>query len=231
LDDVQAREIPGVVAGRYVLLAVRDTGIGITKEVRPHLFEPFFTTKPPGQGTGLGLSTVFGILTQSGGHLTVDSTPGRGAAFNAFFPRVDQAAAEEPAPSPPPPSTTGGTETVLLVEDEEVVRRLARNVLASKGYTVLEASSGEAAISLGESHPARIDLVITDVVMPGMTGRELADRLNARLPGARLLYISGYAEEDVLGQDELESGLPFLSKPFSPDQLLRKVREALDRRA
>jgi two-component system, cell cycle sensor histidine kinase and response regulator CckA len=230
LEEANLRDHPGAAPGPYVRLAVRDTGIGITPEVRAHLFEPFFTTKPPGQGTGMGLSMVHAIVTQSGGHLTVDSAPGHGTVFNAFFPRTDETPAEEPVPAAEPSVASTGTETILLVEDEEIVRKLARNVLASKGYSVLEAPGGSAALSLCERHPGRINLVIVDVMLPEMTGRELAVRLKEKLPGVGILFVSGYAEDDVLRKGSSEPAGAFLAKPYSPAHLLGKVREVIDAR-
>ncbi|HWP34371.1 MAG TPA: response regulator, partial [Thermodesulfobacteriota bacterium] len=220
----------GVRPGRYVLLAVSDTGCGMDAETRARIFEPFFTTKAPGQGTGLGLSTVYGIVAQSGGHIWVYSEPGRGATFKIYFPRVDEPA-EEPRPAPPPVPAARGTETVLLVEDDAAVRALAAEVLRQGGYTVLEASSGDEALAVAQTHAGPIALVLTDLVMPGGRGSEVAQRLAALRPGLRVLYMSGYTARGVVHHGLLEAGTAFLAKPFAPADLLRKVREVLDRPA
>jgi CheY-like chemotaxis protein len=219
--------------GRYVCLVVSDTGIGMSDEVKRHIFEPFFTTKPTGQGTGLGLATVFGIVTQAGGQITVDSAPGRGTTFTILLPaaRDRRAAARVEAGAPP----WGGHETVLLAEDQADVRRLTRRMLERLGYTVLEADSGPAALALAAQHNGPVHLVVTDVVMPGYGGRDLAARLRGVLPGIRVLYMSGYAHDQVHvapgGADAPTSGgstEAFLHKPFSLTALGAKVRELLD---
>ncbi len=216
-------EIP---AGSYVLLSVRDTGSGMTPEVKAHLFEPFFTTKSASQNTGLGLTTVYGIVAQSGGYIGVESEPGAGAAFHLFFPRApDEEHAEPPAPRRG--RSVGGTETVLVVEDEDAVRALATRVLRQQGYTVLEARHGREALELAQGTP--VDLVLTDVVMPEMGGRELARELGRSLPGVRVMYMSGYTEADKLEPGILDSDVPFLPKPFSPESLVVRVRDTLDR--
>ncbi|HWP34368.1 MAG TPA: ATP-binding protein, partial [Thermodesulfobacteriota bacterium] len=217
----------GVRPGRYVLLAVSDTGCGMDAETRARIFEPFFTTKAPGQGTGLGLSTVYGIVAQSGGHIWVYSEPGRGATFKIYFPRVDEPA-EEPPTAAQPAEAPGGRETVLLLEDDERVRRLACEVLTRKGYTVLEARSGDEALALASSHPGPIALLLTDVVMPGLRGREVAARLAPLRPEMKVLYMSGYPDAAIVRHGVLEPGIAFLPKPFTPDLLARRVREVLD---
>lgn len=226
LDQAYAAQYPGVAPGKYILLSVSDTGIGMSEEIRTHLFEPFFTTKLPGQGTGLGLSTVYGIVSQSGGHITVTSESGMGATFNVYFPRANEVVRSE-RPTARAISTLAGTETILLVEDEDIVRRLARNVLVSKGYTVLEASKGTSAVAFCNEYAGPIQLLLTDIVMPEMSGRELALYLKASKPAAKVIYMSGYAEEAVAHHGVLDN-TPFLPKPFSPNALLRKVREVLD---
>jgi CheY-like chemotaxis protein len=210
----------------YVRLSVSDTGQGMTKEVMVHLFEPFFTTKPKGHGTGLGLATTYGAVRQSGGHIDVSSDEGRGSTFTIYLPRTGEAAtatAEAAAP------TSGGTETVLVVEDDDGVRELARRALARLGYTVLTAPAGEPALALARAHDGTIHLLVTDVVMPGMNGREVADHLRALRPETRVLFTSGYTENVIVHRGVLEDGLAFLAKPYSPQALGEKVRQILDR--
>jgi two-component system, cell cycle sensor histidine kinase and response regulator CckA len=217
-----------VPPGSYVLLAVRDTGQGMTEDVKAHLFEPFFTTKPATQNTGLGLTTVYGIVIQSGGYIWVESEPGEGSAFYLCFPRVPaDEAAESVAPASLP--RVGGTETILVVEDEDAVRTLASRVLGQQGYTVIEARHGLEALALFEAGVPTIDLVLTDVVMPSMSGPELIRQLGTIVPGIPVMYMSGYTEEDKLQAGLRESDIPFLQKPFTPESLILRVREALDR--
>ncbi len=228
LDDDYVREHPAVRPGRYVLLAVSDTGIGMDAETRAHLFEPFFTTKELGKGTGLGLATVYGIVQQSGGHIWVYSEPGRGATFKIYLPRVEapvETTMSEGAAIP----AEGGGETVLLAEDDPSVREVTVAILAHKGYRVLRAPDGQTALELARSHGGEIPLLVTDIIMPGMTGRELAEALARERPGVRTLYISGYTDDAVVRHGVLEFGTPYLQKPFTPDDLARKVREVLDR--
>ncbi|MCJ7831638.1 MAG: ATP-binding protein [Dehalococcoidia bacterium] len=213
--------------GPYVLLAVSDNGVGMDPETQGRLFEPFFTTKPPGKGTGLGLSTVYGIVAQSGGHLQVYSRPGYGSSFKVYLPRVPDPAS--PPSAPGPAEELRGSETVLVVEDEAAVRDLIRRVLASRGYTVLEADRAASALALVDGRGDPIPLIISDVVMPGgMGGRELAGVLAGRHPESRFLFISGYTPSAVLQGGLLEEGVHFLQKPFNPEALARKVREVLD---
>ena len=226
LDASYVEEHAPVVAGPYVLLAVTDTGTGMDAETKSHVFEPFFTTKALGQGTGLGLATVYGIVKQSGGHVWVYSERGQGAAFKIYLPRVAETAAA--APRPTAPASLRGSETILLVEDDEAVRTLTRRLLAARGHTVLLASQGEEALRLAQRHEGRIHLLVTDVVMPGMSGRELADRILALLPGIKVLYLSGYTDDAIVRHGVLEPGVAFLQKPFSAEALARKVREVLD---
>jgi PAS domain S-box-containing protein len=229
LDAAFAESHLGASPGPHVLLAVTDTGVGIDAETRSHLFEPFFTTKGPGKGTGLGLATVYGIVKQSGGHVSVDSEPGQGARFGVYLPRVD-------APiDPPPPAAagappSGGSETILLVEDQEEVRALAREVLQVSGYRVLEAANGPAAVAEATRHAGQIDLLLTDVVMPQMNGRELADRLGRVRPEMGVLYMSGYSDGALVARGALDARAPLLPKPFTSDVLATRVREFLDRR-
>ncbi|NUQ92913.1 MAG: response regulator [Gemmatimonadaceae bacterium] len=217
-----------VAPGRYVLLSVSDSGTGMPAEVCERVFEPFFTTKEPGKGTGLGLSTVYGIVKQSGGYIWVYSEPGKGATFKIYFPRLaeeTQAHGEERDVAPPP----GGTETVLLVEDEDAVRRLARRILEQRGYTVIEGRNGVDALAAAERHAGHIDLVLTDVVMPGMSGRDLVQRLRERGEIFAQLFMSGYTDDEVVRRGVVEQGARFLQKPFTAHAMLAAVREALDR--
>jgi len=226
LDDEYARGKVGVTPGRYVLLSVSDTGAGIPPDVQPHIFEPFFTTKGPGKGTGLGLATVHGIVTQAGGHVAVYSEPGTGTAFKVYLPRAVDPAAPRPMSVLLDPAR--GTETVLLVEDDESVRRLAATVLGQAGFTVLEAGDGAEAVRVAEGHDGPVHLLVTDVVMPGMGGRELAGQLAGSRPGVKVLYLSGYTDDAVVRHGVLEDHVRFLQKPFTPATLTRAVREALD---
>ena len=227
VDGTRAPPAATVPAGRYVLLQVSDSGVGIDALVQAHLFEPFFTTKPRGKGTGLGLATVYGIVRQSEGHVTVESTPGRGATFRIYLPRVE--APLDPTESPSPVAApAAGTETILLAEDERLVRVLAQKVLERAGYRVLVATGGTEALAVAEHHDGPIHLLLTDVVMPEMNGRELARRLTAVRPGVRVLYMSGYADEAVAQHGVLDPGTAFLQKPFTPEALAKKVRGVLD---
>ncbi len=217
---------PGARPGRYVRLTVQDTGIGMDAATRARLFEPFFTTKGPGAGTGLGLATVYGIVEQSGGFITVDSAPGEGVRFDIFLPRVD-AVVEERAPAPGS-AAPRGAETILLVEDEEGLRELAKEVLEEQGYTVLEARDAREAVRLSEHHAGPIHLVLSDVVMPQMSGPEVAEQITGRHPETRVLFMSGYMD-DVMTRHSLGAGgRALLPKPFEPEGLARKVREVLD---
>ncbi len=217
---------PSLRPGPYALLSVTDTGHGMDEATLAHLFEPFFTTKATGRGTGLGLATVHGIVRQSGGSVRARSEPGRGSTFDVLLPQVEA----EPAPRPPPEATEAlpsGTETVLLVEDEPAVRGLASHVLRSCGYEVLEAGDGEQALRLAAEHPGALHLLISDVVMPRLGGRELSERVRALRPDCRVLFVSGYTDDAILRHGVQSDGAAFLAKPFSPRALSQRVREVL----
>lgn len=226
LDDAYVRTHPGVVEGDYVLIAVTDTGVGMTAEVKSRIFEPFFTTKEPGKGTGLGLSTVFGIVKQHEGNIYVYSEPGVGTTFKVYL-RQSAESAQVPAQQVEDEHVVGGTETVLLTEDDPSVRKMAARILRSLGYTVLEAANGAEALQVARKQAGRIDLLITDVVMPRMSGRELAQRLADICPGVKTLYVSGYTENAIAHNHILDEGTHFLQKPFAKRALAQKVREAL----
>lgn len=226
LDDDLRREYSYIQPGPYVMLSITDTGHGMDKETQSRIFEPFFTTKEKGKGTGLGLSTVYGIIKQSGGYVFAESELGRGTTFRIYLPRVEDAA-EPHSQARASQSALGGSETVLLVEDEESVRQLVRETLEAKGYKVLEAEHGQAALGIASAHQGPIHMLITDVVMPGMSGRELSKQLCAAHPQTRVLYLSGYTEDAIVHQGVLEPGTAFLQKPFTLQMLSRKVREVL----
>jgi CheY-like chemotaxis protein len=227
LDEEYAKNHIAVTPGPYVMLAVSDTGMGMDAETQPRIFEPFFTTKEAGKGTGLGLSTVYGIVKQSGGNIWVYSELGRGTTFKIYLPRVDEKATP-PERDLATARSAQGSETVLLAEDEEAVRRLALQVLQMNGYRVLEAANGNAALLLCERHTEPIHLLITDVIMPEMSGRELADRLAKLRPEMKVLFMSGYTDNAIVHQGVLDAGANFIQKPFPTDALARKVREVLD---
>jgi PAS domain S-box-containing protein len=216
-----------VAPGPYVMLAVTDTGTGMDEEVQQRIFEPFFTTKEQGKGTGLGLSTVYGIVRQSGGHVTVRSEPGVGTTFSVYLPRED--APRGPAQGQAPGAARrGGTETILLAEDDEVVRRLLKMFLDRQGYTVLDAADGAEALRRAGEHPGRIDLLLTDVTMPGMSGRELAARFRECWTETPVIYMSGYTDDAVIHHDLLDPGSEFIQKPVAPDLLAHRIRSVLD---
>jgi len=212
--------------GRYAVISVSDTGHGMDKETQSRIFEPFFTTKEKGKGTGLGLSTVYGIVKQSNGYVFPESQIGKGTTFYVYLPRVEDSA-EEMSPAQSPQSEAGGCETVLLVEDEESVRELVRVTLTARGYRVIEAENGECGLRVAEEFKEPIDILITDVVMPGIGGRELAKKLLLMRPGISVLYLSGYTEDAVVTQGALGPGTAFLQKPFTLQNLSKKVREVL----
>ena len=225
LDETYAKTHPGVVPGEFVMIAVSDTGHGMDAETRRRIFEPFFTTKEIGKGTGLGLATVYGIVKQAGGDIWVYSEQGKGTTFKLYFPKVTEAAAETASGAPGAQPT--GNETILLVEDEIAVRELTAKVLQRLGYTALVAADGEQAIEIARSFAGPISLLLTDVVMPNMSGRQVADALAGTRPGLKVLYLSGYTDNTVVHHGVLESGVNFLPKPFTREVLAKKIRETL----
>ena len=228
IDETYARTHRGANPGDYVMLSVRDTGTGMTDEVKAHLFEAFFTTKPVGKGTGLGLATCQTIVQQSGGHIGVDSEAGEGTTFKVYFPRVKQplAVAAEPIQTGPLPR---GTETILVVEDEPSVRHLARGALVAQGYEVLSATNGQDGLRVAREHTGTaIRLVVTDVIMPQMGGKVMAEWLKATYPDLKILFTSGYTDDAIAQHGVLDPGVAFLPKPYTLGRLTRKVRELLD---
>ena len=230
LDENYAATHAGVIPGAYAMLAVSDTGIGMSAETQAQIFDPFFTTKEMGRGTGLGLSTVYGIVKQSGGHIWVYSEVGHGSTFKIYLPQTHEA--DEPTIGEHPMvSTTCGSETILLVEDDSQVRDLTRSILTARGYMVLAPEDAQAALSMVEHDASKICLLLTDVIMPGINGRELARQLLGRNPEIKVLYMSGYTENTIGRHGILEPGTYFLQKPFTPPALTNKVREILDNQA
>jgi PAS domain S-box-containing protein len=225
LDEPYATGHFGVTPGSYVMLAMSDTGAGMSKETQAHIFEPFFTTKGPGKGTGLGLATVFGIVRQSGGNIWVYSEPGRGTTFRIYFPAVEAIA--ESGQEVAAPIALGGSETILLVEDQDDVRAVAMQILRRYGYQVIECRNGDEALVECERQARSIHLLLTDVVMPHINGRDLAQRLLTIRPDMRVLYMSGYTENAVIEHGMLDSSMEYMQKPFAPEQLVRRVREIL----
>jgi len=226
-DAAAFRRRQDLQPGRYAVLSVTDTGCGMDEEVQRRIFEPFFTTKDPGRGTGLGLSMAYGIITQCGGAIRVESTPGKGATFRIYLPITEEAPrAAEPTLTRAVPER--GHETILVVEDEQQVRDLAVRVLESRGYRVLSAADGQAALRLCHEHDGPLDLLLTDVIMPELNGRQLADRILRLRPGIRVVYMSGYIDDAIVSQGQLPPGTAFVAKPFTLDALAAKVRQALD---
>jgi CheY-like chemotaxis protein len=228
LDDGYCFTHPYVKPGRFVMVAVSDTGHGMSREVKAHMFEPFFTTKTKGSGTGLGLATTYGIVKQAGGSVEVYSEVGIGSTFRIYLPRVEGEASKL-VRTDPPQERSGGTETVLLVEDEDNVRDLCVRILKKSGYRVFQAGNGDEALSLATGYGERIDLLLTDVVMPGMNGPELASRVTRIHPETRVLFTSGYTDNAIMSHGVLDEGVSFINKPYSPSALARKVREVLDK--
>jgi CheY-like chemotaxis protein len=213
-------------SGRYVMMAISDNGSGMDPETQARIFEPFFTTKVQGKGTGLGLSTVYGIVKQSNGFIWVYSEPGKGTSFKIYFPRASGALAGV-SDMESLDLAMRGAETILVVEDEFSVRTLASRILRDRRYTVLEASNGKEALEIAQNYQGEIHLVLTDVIMPGMSGTELASRLESVRPGSKVLYVSGYTSDTVVHHGVLDSGVAFLQKPFSVNGLVSKVREVI----
>jgi signal transduction histidine kinase len=224
--DKHARDKRSLAPGQYVMLRIADTGEGMSEDVRQHIFEPFFTTKERGKGTGLGLATVYGIVKQNGGSIEVESAVGAGTSFEICWPRVD-APANRTEPAPDRRGATAGVGCVLVVEDEEDVRKYAVEVLESHGYTVLPAADGETALQLAAGYAETIDLLITDVVLPGINGREVAEQLRTQRPGIRVLYKSGYARDVIARHGVLAPEVEYLAKPYSPADLLSRVQQIL----
>jgi CheY-like chemotaxis protein len=227
LDQAYTRSHPGSKVGKYVMLAVTDTGMGMDAATLTHIFEPFFTTKERGKGTGLGLATVYGVVKQSNGYIWVDSEPGKGASFQIYLPQhIGQPTVDEQ--NPDSQESLRGSETILLVEDAAPLRKLAQTFLEAGGFRVLSAESGEEALQVATRHKGAFDLLLTDVVMPGMNGRVLAEQLAPRQPGLKVLYMSGYTDSFIAGHGVLDPGTQLLHKPFTEEVLIRKVREVLD---
>ncbi|MDX1632712.1 MAG: ATP-binding protein, partial [Thermoanaerobaculia bacterium] len=230
VDEAHRSRRPSLAPGRYVMLAVSDTGRGMDRETREHLFEPFFTTKDPGEGTGLGLATVHGIVHQSGGQIFVYSEPGEGSTFKVYLPGTDR---DRPvAPEEEASADAGrGSETILVCEDDDSVRRLVVEVLSQRGYEVLAAATGREAAAMEADHGGSVDLLLSDVVLPDLRGPELEDRLRGNRPQLRVLFISGYTDGAVRMRTDWAEGRAFLQKPFTPSSLVARVREVLDEAA
>ena len=226
LNEADRQRFRYVIPGQYILIKVTDTGCGMDADLQSHIFEPFFTTKEKGKGTGLGLATVYGVIKQSGGYIWVDSEPGKGAEFKIYLPLADEVA-EETSESQQPSAPAHGAATILVVEDEESLRKLTRTTLKSQGYAVVEACDAATALAVAAKSEAPIDLLLTDVVMPGMSGRTLAEKLGALRPDMKVLYMSGYPDGAIVTHGVLNPGMFILRKPFTRDELLRRVEESL----
>jgi PAS domain S-box-containing protein len=229
LDDAYAAQHVSVIPGEYVMLAVSDTGCGMDEQTKSRIFEPFFTTKPVGRGTGLGLSTVYGIVKQTGGNIWLYSEPGKGTTFKIYLPAI-AALPEDIGKVAPVEAVQHGGGTVLLVEDDEQLRRLTHRALAAQGYTVMEADRGGTALDIARRYKGQIDLLLTDVIMPDTNGRKLADTIQAARPGVRVLYMSGYPDGAIASHGMLEPGVAYLAKPFTTEAVIRRVREVLEAR-
>jgi two-component system cell cycle sensor histidine kinase/response regulator CckA len=229
LDENYTSEHAPVVAGRYVMLSVADNGVGMNRDTKEHAFDPFFTTKEAGKGTGLGLATVYGIVKQSGGYVWIYSEPALGTTLKLYFPEVSASAAFSTSePRAPSKDTKRGSETILLVEDEDAVRGITSRILEKQGYRVIAAQHGREAMEIASQESGIIDLVLTDVVMPGMNGRGLVERLTGIRPRIKSLYMSGYTDDDIIRRGFIEPSKSFLQKPFTSDNLLHTVRKVLD---
>jgi two-component system cell cycle sensor histidine kinase/response regulator CckA len=229
MDNAFVREHPGSKKGSYVMLAIADSGTGMSAETIAHIFEPFFTTKGVGEGTGLGLATVYGVVKQSNGYIWVDSAPGKGSTFQIYLPRhLDAEQVSVVKPEVQPREKSKGSETILLVEDADALRKLAQAFLESNGFRVLSAPNGEAALEIAARHSGLFDLLLTDVVMPGMNGRVLAEQLSRRQPGLKVLFMSGYTDSFIAGHGVLQKGTNLLHKPFTEEIFISKIREVLD---
>jgi CheY-like chemotaxis protein len=227
LDEVYAAQHLEVEPGEYVLLAISDNGVGMSEDILDRIFEPFFTTKERGKGTGLGLATVFGIAKQNQGHISVYSEVDRGTTFKIYLPRAAEGARAAPQATSDRATLPRGSETLLLVEDETPVRELSRDILTGQGYLVLTAKDGVEALEIAQRHQGPIHLLLTDVVMPRLGGRALADHLHTSRPEMRVLYTSGYTDDAIVHHGVLDEGVHFLSKPYDLEELARKVREVL----
>jgi CheY-like chemotaxis protein len=227
VEGLHAELFPGLRPGLYVRLAIHDSGVGMAPEVKARLFEPFFTTKGVDKGTGLGLATVYGIVKQGGGFIRAESEPGYGSTFEVLFPRIADEAPKDAKPAPT--RSTQGSESVLIVEDDPQVREVTTRSLRSAGYAVLVARDGVEALDLLAKHHLRLDLLVTDVIMPNLDGRQLADAVRKQWPGLRVLFVSGHAHELLDHRGVLAAGVDLLPKPYTPASLLARVRESLDR--
>ncbi|HXJ40367.1 MAG TPA: ATP-binding protein, partial [Bryobacteraceae bacterium] len=228
LDQAYARQHAGARPGQYVMLEVADSGMGMDADTLTHIFEPFFTTKGVGKGTGLGLATVYGVVKQSEGYVWVDSEPGKGASFQVFLPKVNIEKTDDIPATTRQRTATSGSETILLVEDSDPLRKLTQSFLESSGFRVLVAENGEDALHVAGRHGEKIHLLVTDVVMPGINGRVLAERLLAKLPGMKVLFISGYTDSFNAVHGVRERGMALLNKPYTEEELIERVRKVLD---